>query len=319
MQFQLGGGGYKILLMPFTAQLTIPFFMTITGFTYATSYEKHGGYWSIQILARKVKRILLPLIPVLILELLVIGIPENIGYWVASGGYQMPGSYYTILLLQLLLVYPAIKIAVDKTGAWWHGIIGAFIFHILYEILTYVLDLDVAIYRLLVFRYIIFLYGGALIYKHRDKLKSIKLKMLIPSLLIGVAFITVIGYVGFQPSVIFRYPTWYRSSAPVAFWVLPIMVFLMGNQDAISKRLTNAKLINKSCELIALIGKASYQVYLVQMLWFGMVIIHFDGRSWRKIIICVVSWVIAGLGGIAYYYLSERLGRSLHKKHETIW
>lgn len=94
------------------------------------------------------------------------------------------------------------------------------------------------------------------------------------------------------------------------------MVFLTGKQDSIERLISSSSLVSKICEVVATVGKASYHVYLVQMLWFGMITGHFDSSSWRKIILCIASWIIAGLGGIAYYYLSGRFGRLLHTKSE---
>lgn len=200
-----GGGIYKLLLMPFTAQLTIPFFMTITGFTYASSYDRCGRWWSSSNLKRKWKRILIPVIPVLLFELLVCGMPDNPIIWLLSGGYQMPGSYYVILLIQLLFLFPVIKrfahiyAGTSNSGAhtWWTGFIMVFIFQCAYELVTYVISLDVAIYRLLVFRYIIFIYGGAMIYEyHKVSPDMIPYKGMFKGLPIGLLFITAAGLFG---------------------------------------------------------------------------------------------------------------------------
>lgn len=171
-----GGGIYKLLLMPFYAQLTIPFFMILSGFTYTLSFEKHGNWYSLSNLWRKVKRFIFPFVPALILEVIVMGKPENILTWLLSGGYQMPGSYYVILMIQLVVFFPLIyafynHLHTKNNRSWIFGLITAFIMQCLYELLTYLIDLNVQIYRLLIFRYFIFLYMGIVLYKAQKENK----------------------------------------------------------------------------------------------------------------------------------------------------
>lgn len=117
----------------------------------------------------------------------------------------MPGSYYVILLIQLLFLFPVIKrfahiyAGTSNSGAhtWWTGFIMVFIFQCAYELVTYVISLDVAIYRLLVFRYIIFIYGGAMIYEyHKVSPDMIPYKGMFKGLPIGLLFITAAGLFG---------------------------------------------------------------------------------------------------------------------------
>ena len=166
-----GGRTYKLLLMPFYAQLTIPFFMTISGFNYTSSYEKCERWYSSSNLWRKCKRFILPYVPALLLEVLILGWPENTLTWLLSGGYEMPGSYYVILMLQLLFLFPIICWCYKwlEKCSWITGLVIAFAFQCAYEVFTYFINLKVEIYRLLIFRYVIFLYMGIVLYrKHKN-------------------------------------------------------------------------------------------------------------------------------------------------------
>lgn len=74
---------HKLLLMPFHAQLTIPFFMIISGFNWTGSVEKTQKWYSCSNLFRKVKRVVLPYLPALIIEIIFLGWPGNIFTWLA--------------------------------------------------------------------------------------------------------------------------------------------------------------------------------------------------------------------------------------------
>lgn len=154
---------HKLLLISFYAQLTIPFFMVIPGFTFTLSYEKHENWYSLSNMWRKVKRFIFPLIPALILE-----------------------------------------------------IITAFILQCIYEVFTHLVDLDVQIYRLLIFWYFIFLYIGIVLYKAQTK-NEICWKSMLKLLPLEVLYIFLVGYMNQRPEILFRYPTWYHSAAPVIF------------------------------------------------------------------------------------------------------
>lgn len=185
----------------------------------------------------------------------------------------MPGSYYVILLIQLLFLFPVIKrfahiyAGTSNSGAhtWWTGFIMVFIFQCAYELVTYVISLDVAIYRLLVFRYIIFIYGGAMIYEyHKVSPDMIPYKGMFKGLPVGLLFIAAAGYLGFMPSVLFRYPTWYKSSAPTAFYVVPITAYGICHADKIEELLKRNVVTKKLGQLLGFWGKASYHIYFMQ-------------------------------------------------------
>ena len=310
-----GGGIYKLLLMPFYAQLTIPFFMILSGFTYTLSFEKHGNWYSLSNLWRKVKRFIFPFVPALILEVIVMGKPENILTWLLSGGYQMPGSYYVILMIQLVVFFPLIyafynHLHTKNNRSWIFGLITAFIMQCLYELLTYLIDLNVQIYRLLIFRYFIFLYMGIVLYK-AQKENKIYWKGMVKFLPLGFLYIFLVGYMNWQPEVLFRYPTWYRSAAPVIFWVAPITAYIIGNSNLLISRLENGKIYRFISDKIQLLGQASYHIYLVQMLWFGLIVSHMNTVSWRKLVICVISMVICAAVGVIYYYVNRWFGRTV--------
>lgn len=299
--------------MPFYAQLTIPFFMIITGFTYSLSYEKHmdENWYSFHNFLHKYKRILLPFCPALIIELFVLGVPDSFFVWIVSGGYQLPGSYYVIILIQLILLFPIIRYFYIFCERWkfsWQlGLLITFCFQCLYELVSYYWELSFGIYRLLIFRYFIFVYFGVVLY-YQPKICLKKMMFLFP---IGFIYIFAVGYMNWQPTILFRYPTWYRSAAPVIFYIAPIITYLIVNGTKLisymSQNIVGRNLVNILVEM----GKASYHVYILQMLWFGLITPHFNSSSWRQIIIFVVSLIVCSLSGVIYYRMENILTKKI--------
>lgn len=302
-----GGVLYKLFLMPYSAQLTIPFFMVITGFTYAGSYERGLNWWSVSNMCRKIRRIAVPFFPALLLELFLYGRPERMGVCLLSGGYQMPGSYYVVLLFQLLILFPLIKCIADKRSTVSDGrrFLEVFLFQCVYEGVAYMVDLDVGIYRLLVFRYVIFIYGGIMIYQKMGVFNRQNRKAAGVFFAVGIIYLTAVGYLEYQPSVIFRYPVWYRSAAPAAGYVVLIAAVLILRHKFFENWLAAHRKAAKLAGILEKLGKASYHIYVVQMLWFGIVMTHVNLDSWRKLVWFPISVGMCGTVGICYAWLGD--------------
>lgn len=302
-----GGGIYKLLLMPFYAQLTIPFFMIISGFTYTLSLEKNKHWYALSRIWKKIKRFIFPFLPALIIEIFILGRPDNTVQWLLSGGYSLPGSYYVILMIQLVVLFPLIyefykQLHVKKEYSLLTWMVLAMMIQCAYEFLTWLVKLDISIYRLLIFRYFVFLYVGVVLFQEKQEHKECwqEIKKLLP---LGFLYILLVGYLNWQPDVIFRYPTWYRSAAPVVFWTGPIAAYLIENDCKIMNWIKINRIYDIVSEKMQLIGKASYHIYIVQMLWFGLVVSHVNTESWRKLIVCAVSIIVCSVAGILYYYV----------------
>ena len=253
----------------------------------------------------------MPYLPVLVIEIAFLGYPKNIFTWLASGGYQMPGSYYVVLMIQLIVLFPVIK----KFYNWnskhlkncFIGLAIVFFFQCVFEWLTYIIDLPDTIYRLLIFRYTIFLYAGICIRKMLSS-NTINWKILIGMIPFGVVYIGVTGYLNWQPHFLFRYPVWYHSSAPTILWAFPIIMYILWNGKQIHILFNKFKISKSLYNVLILCGKASYHIYIFQMLWFGMIINKFNiSSAIDQIKAFCVSACICCLGGIIYYCLGKNI------------
>lgn len=105
--------------------------------------------------------------------------------------------------------------------------------------------------------------------------------------------------------MIFRYPTWYRSAAPVCFWVVPILAVMIANENLFLEKIETHSFLRRISNVVRLLGKASYHIYIVQMLWFGIIVSGINTSSWRQLVFCVFSLVVCSLLGIVYYNICQ--------------
>ena len=153
-------------------------------------------------------------------------------------------------------------------------------------------------YRLLIFRYIFVISFGRYL---AEKNNTINKWQYIISFVIGVGFIILHSYLRYE-SVIFKY--WTATSVIACLYILPISAYLINYKKQIR------------CDLFEILGKASYNIFLVQMVYFGFfdTLIHefVGGHMMLKLLFTVVINIAVGL--LFYYievpvtkYIVERL------------
>lgn len=295
--------------------------MVISGFVYSKSIENKTlqDTYSFHELFRKFKRYLIPFATVYAVELLiyfVCGIPSvqnlllkifhfqfdsnpwnhlafpSIFVHFLSGGIG-PGDYYTPMIIQLILLFPLLYYFIRKYQ--YKGLIISFISCFVFELIQYVFHIPNSIYRLLVFRHLLPICFGiylSLGLYQRNKV----LNML--SLLIGFIYILAVNYHDMIPSFFNR--SWSDVNFMSCLFYLPIIAFIL------SKQITFKPLEQ--------IGKASYHIYLIQMLYYNFVkksiLIKFLKNQFLW---CTLSLLICVLIGFAFYKTENRLLKKLKK------
>ncbi|MCC8016515.1 MAG: acyltransferase [Clostridiales bacterium] len=314
MMHSLFGTWYKVLLMPFTAQLGVPFFLLISGYTYYLSL-KNKNWFSKSNIIKKLGRIIVPLIPVLIVELVYFGLPDNPVNWLLSGGHSMPGSYYIVLLFQCIIYYPFLKWICEKLK-FIPSFLLILLIHAAFELLAYFSKMDVALYRLLIFRYTVFLYGGIQIFRFKNKFNFKKLLWIVP---VGLIYILAVGYFGWKPQILFSYDPWYKSAMPVAFAVIPIGAVVIQNGAEITAFLKGLKKYIKIdiTLLFSFMGKASMHIYLIQMLWFGIIGNRINAGKASNPLNFLVGLAVSCIIGCVYYLIEARLRKILMESNKN--
>ena len=273
---------------PFWMNPAIPIFMIISGYVYSESYKRKSistfaQAYSLKNILDRIIRYTIPLILIYIIEIplkiLIYQTPLNIGqiFHQFLGGGWGPGNYYYPCMLQFIFLFPLIFFAVKKWD--FAGLLLCGAANIFYEVIKVYIGITNREYRLIVLRYLLAIALGCYFSSGKFKIKK---WMGILSFLFGAAFLYAISYCGYRSTYFSR---WSKTSMPAALYIAPIIYLLI-------------KKCTWECKPLALLGKASYNIYLVQMVFFYMANHIFDGVKGRlssmlfTYVVCLVLGVI---------------------------
>ena len=278
-------------LFPFWVDPAVPVFVIISGYVYAMSYERNNieklsdGY-KFDFVVNKLIRYTIPFLMAYLVEIVYLAITRN-GLRIDSviegfiqGGYG-PGSYYYPIMIQFTFTFPFIYFIVRKYD--YAGVIICFIINGIYEILQRSFSVSNVTYRLLLFRYIFLMSIGCYIYIGKTRPKTI---WKIISMALGLLWLIAYQYLGYQPKVIIY---WTGTCMFAALWIAPIADFLLRNE----------KTAHLKCKPIEELGKASYNIFLTQMVFYsymaGDVYNVVSNNRALALLTCICINVIVGL------------------------
>lgn len=301
----------KAVLAPFLFNLAVPIFMIVSGFTYSISLSKIENnnsllksYYSFKNLYKKLIRILPCYFITLTAEIIIqpfkftdIKSIFKFLYFLCTGGYTFPGSYYISYIIQLIFIFPLLKICYNKFKE--KSLLIAAVIQFAFEALTYYANVPLAITRILVFRDIFFVICGIFIFeKYRQK--EIKKKWAyLASFLLGIGYIILICYFERTPKFILSVIP--SRAMPTALYLVPVIMLLL------------FKFGEKSIKpIFTIIGKASYHIFLMQMLYFGIVSSRI-GIS-RPIINFIVGIAFSASLGIIMYFAEKQIIKMIKNK-----
>lgn len=277
---------------PFWIDMAVPIFMIISGFTYSMSADRNKiktlyQWFCWKSIAPKLQRIVLPYIIMIIIETIVLMLfsPKSIKYLLigyVTGGWG-PGSYYFPILIQFLVMFPLIFLIFKKSPVI--AVVLTFVLHLTFDIVSNTLLADWPyidwFYRLLIFRYNAFIVTGIALYYYREKIFE-RRSLVFISTILGAIYISMCNYCGYGPLI---FSKWTVTSLPTVFWAFGLVV--LGFKYLEFK--------NTSCiaKLFSTIGKASYHIFLTQMVYFNFL----GGLSNRigveaNVLICVIIGLI---------------------------
>jgi Fucose 4-O-acetylase and related acetyltransferases len=251
----------KIIFCLWGAQ-AVPIFLIIqTYHAYNNIFKKKLSFkdhFSSKSVFKVYKRILLPFIYLLIIELLILGLIGKLDIWnfIKAGGYG-PGSYYVWIYLQFFIIIPLLVPVFNK----FNGISLFFIFVFIsefFELLLSYYHIPDFVYRLLFFRYFFLIYLGYVVCTEKFELNSRNIILSI----ISVIFILIDNYmnINWEP---FIYNTAWKGFHWISyFYTLYIFLFLL-RKIYLKINPTRLTLI------VEKIGKYSYEIFLLQMFVFG--------------------------------------------------
>lgn len=290
------------LLFPYWITMAVPVLMLISGYLYAQSFIKHNisslsvAYHPAFII-RHWLRFLVPFFIVYCAELIISSLSNDfsavIRKWICDlplGGWG-PGAYYTPIMLQFVLFFPIIYFLIRKYDSI--GLILCALFNILFEFIQWAIQMNGILYKTLLFRYVLLIAFGCYFSIGKKKLsRSISIGMI----LIGGVYIFAYNYLDYQPIILSK---WTGTNFVSVLFVIPIFAALI----------QNVKIKETHNHLLELIGRASYNIYLVQMVYFNYIAnklyAHFDIIPISNIInLCICVSL-----GILFYFLERKLIR----------
>ena len=254
-------------LFPYWMNPAVPVFMIISGYVFTESFKrKDVSTWkeayNLKSIVDKAIRYTVPLLIIYTIEvplkMLVFQKTLTMGeilnqLW--QGGFG-PGSYYYLYMMQFIFVFPVIYFAIRKWD--FAGLVLCGAANVFYEVIKVPLEMPGGVFRVIVLRYIFAIALGCFFSMGKYKIKK---WMAVASFVFGAVFIYAVCYAGYKPTYFFR---WSRTSMLAVFYIAPIAYLLI-------------KKCTWECKPLALIGKASYNIFFVQMVFFHLANRIFDG------------------------------------------
>ncbi len=303
---------WKKALFPFWERMAIPCFMVISGFVHSRSIGNMALSEACRAenIIRKLKRYLIPYTVAFAIEAAAysaaslpimsrfigryglidfdankyISFPSLLKAYI-SGGFG-PGNYYTPVLIQLVLLIPILVYLMKKTR--FYGLMLSFAFCFVFEIIQYLIRMPNSIYRLLIFRHMLTICFG-IYYSLGNYRKNRKLNLL--SLLIGFAYIILHSYYRWTPFFFNR--NWADVSFIACLFYILVIAHLLSKEKV-------------TCKPLETIGKASYHIYLTQMVYYNFIKKELVLKLIpSQLIWCVASLMICLLFGTLFYRLEQ--------------
>jgi len=284
-----------LILAPFHIWHAVPVFIMIAGINSTLSINRRGEFnfyseYSFNRITKYIQRLLLSYSIIWSFEIVVLIIQNNASFPKLISSYIMggfgPGSYFTPLFVQHLILFPLIIFIKNSLQNKFKIndrliLFLFFSFSIFLEYFCIYLDVSSDLYRLLYVRYLFSaILGHYLVCNILDK------KILVFGSLFSFFYILVVSYFKVRFSVI--YPAWGFQHAPAFFYTILIIYFLW---------LFYSRLQKMGPSFLP-IGKASYHIFLCQMMWF-----------WKPahVVLNLLKNTIDNKGCIAILYLGINL------------
>lgn len=291
------------LLFPFWIDMAVPIFMILSGFVFTKSYLKHNIKTYEQAYAYenwlgKLIRFSFPFLIAFAVEEVAcrfLGIVRHNALETATafvqGGFG-PGSYYYPILVQFIFYFPVLFFLVQKYRL--KGLVLCGGINLLFEFFKTIYGMNAEFYRLLIFRYtLVIAFGCYLALGDYPKTK----KRFIPASILGIGYILATKYFGLKP--IFT-DLWTGTSMWASLYILPIIAWLIANR----------KIQFKPIELL---GKASYNIFLVQMVYYNAapwIYRHIGSVSLR----ILVNTVVCVSVGLLFFYAETPITKAISRK-----
>ena len=223
-------------------------------------------------------------------------------YWLFTGTLGF-GSYYIPVMVELIVFLPLLFLLFKKNKNI--GLVACFVINLAYDLLSHFLCMPSEAYRILIFRFTFILGCGIYLglMEERGKKEDIDAGIF---LVLGIVYIIINTFVYEFPI----FGSWSSSSMIVGFFAYGYFYFMTKKFSGISYH------------RIFVFGKASYHIFLVQMLFF----FFYGNRVLEKItaplpigaaipLQILIALLITFVLGWLFYLLETRLRKALKIAH----
>lgn len=294
--------------------MAVPIFMVVSGYVYTKScirrnLVKFFDLYNIKLILKRILRLTLPFTLIFILEYIfnVNGLQEkgNLLIEFYHGGVGVgKGSYYYTIMLQFIFLFPILYYLIKKINK--NGYLLLFIVEFIYNYLCYLKGISLSTYRLQIYKYITLIGSG--IWLALNPQYEIKRKYLYVSFIVGVLFIYIIGCKNY-PVIPYNFDYWkYSSGIFITLYIFPILYFLL-------RKYSNAEVYNPIQYLFNTIGKSSWHIYLVQMLYY--ITLDTQIHNLNILVHLTINLLFSVFLGILFYKLETLLKCVIFNKKNT--
>lgn len=225
--------------------------MILSGYTFSISYnrwEKLQDMYKLKVFCPKVIHFLFPAIITIIIYIIIssaAGKSINMfDIWVM--GIYGQGSYYCHLMIELIIIFPILFLVMRKN--LYVGLILAGIGNVVFEIIVKYSSMGHLIYFRIIFRYLLAVAAGILIYFVRNR--KPRGLLIIGSMILGGVFIIAVTYSNCGDIFFKDSP---QISFGVVFWCAPIIRVTL-------YYLRNIQVHTLLGSAMSMVGKASYHI-----------------------------------------------------------
>lgn len=283
-------------LFTLTIDKAVPVFMILSGYVFAlvASEKTFRELYGFSSMKKKFIRFTLPMVITFGFYLMLKrlgGNPLTLSEMfkaVALGNWGQ-GAYYYHLMIEFMFLAPVLYGIIRRFEA--EGIILIGLVNFICEVLCSTYGLHVALYRVLIFRYLFAI--GLGIYIGRFKERKISPVICGTITVVGVVYI-LLPYIWGYSYRIFTYSPWGRTSMVSVLYVFPIVYILLDGFSGYHSQGFFGKAVER-------IGRASYYIMYAQMIYyvvrptFDRTIFDISGLGTLELMIDVAVPILFGI------------------------
>ena len=287
------------MLFPYWIDMAVPVFMIISGYVNALSYQRkeiktlQDAYEYKEIISKLI-RYSMPLLMAFLFEVFLYtikGIKIEIGS-ILTGGIG-PGSFYYPVMIQFVFIYPLIYFAIKKYDM--RGLLSCGIANLVFETAKTLYGMPTGEYRFMVLRYILLIASGCYLAMGKQEVKK---PFLVISVLIGAFWQYAVYYLDYKPLIINK--AWATTSCIAALFIIPICTCFFKSERMMKIR----------CGLLELLGRASFNIFLTQMVYFIGAKAIYKVVS-NELLVNLLNIAICCITGTIFYLIESRITKHL--------